>query len=67
MNVKITEKTLRQILTGAIGEVIDPQQQFKKSDCEKSVAIANKVIETLKELGISEEPKVYVVGQTPTA
>lgn len=52
MNTILNEKMLKQIIAGAVGEVIDPQQQFKKSDCEKSISIAAKVIETLKELNI---------------
>ena len=50
MDAKINEKILKQILIGAISEVIDPTQQFKKADCEKSVAIAVKVVDTLKEI-----------------
>lgn len=52
MEAKLNEKMLKQILIGAVAEVIDPLKQFKKSDCEKSVEIAAKVIETLKELNI---------------
>jgi HEPN domain-containing protein len=48
----LTEKIVRQVLIGAIGEVIDPENNFKKADCEKCVAIATKVMETIKELGL---------------
>jgi HEPN domain-containing protein len=48
----LSEKIVRQVLIGAIGEVIDPFNNFKKADCEKSIAIADKVMETLKELGL---------------
>ncbi len=52
MDAKINEKNLKQILTGAVMEVVDPQQQFKPADCKKAVEIAAKVVETLKELNI---------------
>lgn len=52
MDAKINEKILKQILTGAVSEVLDPNKQFKAVDCKKAVDIADKVVETLKELNI---------------
>jgi HEPN domain-containing protein len=48
----LSEKIIQTIITGTISEVIDPERNFKKVDCEKCVAIAKKVMETLKELGL---------------
>lgn len=48
----LSEKIIRQVLTGAIQEVLDPSNNFKKADCEKAVEISFKVMETLKELGL---------------
>lgn len=52
MNATINEKMLKQILTGAVMEVIDPNKQFKAADCKKAAEIADKAVETLKELNI---------------
>ena len=60
----LSEKIIRQVLTGAIQEVLDPSKNFKKADCEKSVAIAEKVMETLKELdryGKEEPPVIHYI------
>lgn len=48
----MNEKHLKTIINGAVAEVIDPNKQYKKADCEKAAAITDKVIETLKELNI---------------
>jgi len=48
----LSEKIIKQVLTGAIQEVVDPLKNYKKADCEKAVAITEKVMETLKELGL---------------
>jgi hypothetical protein len=52
MNATLNEKMLKQILTGSVSEVIDPSKQFKAADCKKAADIADKVVETLKELNI---------------
>lgn len=52
MNATLNEKMLKQILNGAISEVIDPNKQFKATDCKKASDIADKIVETLKELNI---------------
>jgi HEPN domain-containing protein len=48
----LSEKIIKQVLTGAIQEVVDPLKNYKKIDCEKAVAITEKVMDTLKELGL---------------
>ena len=52
MNATLNEKMLKQLLAGTAMEVLDPNKQFKKSDCESATRIAESVVETLKELNI---------------